>query len=196
MVEYVKLTRKAVARDKDDDQVVVPTKGVFPRVINVIHGIIRKTTATKNALKARYGKAQLLQQYFPFEVMSIATPKKDKERRLMYELSFNRQDLNVIDILYNDVLALMVNINNFDAKRVLIDPGSCSEIMYLNMYSQLKPRLLRKAVRSVDMPVYSFSEEAIKPVAIIEVLVIIGPALKNIIFFCYEYKLPIQCNIG
>ena len=43
-----------------------------------------------------------------------------------------------VDVPHNDTLVLTVNINTFEVKRVLIDPSSSSEIMYHNMFKQLK----------------------------------------------------------
>lgn len=51
---------------------------------------------------------------------------------------------------YNDALVITVNINNFDVKRVLIDPGSSLEVMYLNAYNQLRPHISPKNIRSID----------------------------------------------
>lgn len=43
-----------------------------------------------------------------------------------------------VDTPHNDALVLIVNINTFDVKRVLIDLGSSLKIMYHNMFKQLK----------------------------------------------------------
>lgn len=45
----------------------------------------------------------------------------------------------------------MVNINTFDLKRVLIDLGSFSEIMYHNTFDKLK--ILASQIRSAEVPV-------------------------------------------
>lgn len=42
------------------------------------------------------------------------------------------------DALHNDALVLTVNINTFNVKRVLIDPGSSSDIMYHSLFEKLK----------------------------------------------------------
>ena len=68
-----------------------------------------------------------------------------------------------MDAPHKDDLVLMVNINTFDAKRVLIDPGNSSEIIYHSLFQELQ--LLASQVRNADMPVYSFSGEAIWPIA-------------------------------
>ena len=77
----------------------------------------------------------------------------------MYELSFTEKDLAGVDIPYNDTLVLTVNINTWDVCRVLVDPGSSSEVMYKNLYDKLK--LPRNKIRTVDMPVFSFSGQPV-----------------------------------
>lgn len=66
-----------------------------------------------------------------------------------------------MDVLHNDALVLMVNIYNFDVKRVLIDPDSSSKVMYSNLYEQRKAYIPAKKVKAIDAPIYSFSGEPV-----------------------------------
>lgn len=68
-----------------------------------------------------------------------------------------------------DAPVLSVHISTFKVKRVLIDPGSSFEIMYNNLFKKLD--LPPSQVKNADMPVFSFSGEAVWPIAIVEVLV-------------------------
>lgn len=61
----------------------------------------------------------------------------------------------------NVALVLMVNICNFVVKRVLIDLGSSSEVMYSNLYEKLKAFIPAKKVRAIDAPIYNFSGEPV-----------------------------------
>lgn len=74
-----------------------------------------------------------------------------------------------IDMPHNDALVLTVNINMYNVKRILIDPGRFSEIMYHNLYKKLD--LPASQVKATDMPVFSFSGDAVWPIAIAKVLV-------------------------
>lgn len=51
-----------------------------------------------------------------------------------------------VDTPHNDALVLMVNIYNFVIKRVLIDLGNSSEVLYLNLYNKLQHYIPRKVV--------------------------------------------------
>lgn len=61
--------------------------------------------------------------------MSVLVPKRNREKKLIYEFMFTEEGLNGVDTPHNDVLVLMANICNFDVKRVLTDHGSSSEVM-------------------------------------------------------------------
>ena len=72
-----------------------------------------------------------------------------------------------VDALHNDVFVLYVHINTIKVRRVLIDSGSSSKIMYHIIFKKLD--LPPSQVKSVDMPVFSFSGEALWPIVITEV---------------------------
>lgn len=82
-----------------------------------------------------------------------------------------------MDTPHNDALVLMVNISNYDVKKVLIGLGSSSEVIYLNLYDKLQPLFLKKTIRSVDMHIYSFSGEPVWLIAIVELPVKIGQVI-------------------
>ena len=128
--------------------------------------------------------------------MFVLAPKRDVEKKLVYELTFTEQDLEGVDTPYNDALVRMVNICNYDVKRVLIDLGSSFEIMYLNLYNRLQPYIPKKAIRSVDMPIYNFSGEAVWPIAIVEVPVSIGQVIVNMEFFVMNIDSPYNAIPG
>ena len=67
-------------------------------VIEAIHGVTDRTMATRNALRARLARAQLWSEAFPVkEVMSIvAPPKRNRNDNMVYELSFNEEDLEAL----------------------------------------------------------------------------------------------------
>ena len=99
-----------------------------------------------------------------------------------------------IDAPNNDALVLTIDINIFDVKRVLIDPGSSSEIMYDSLFEKLK--LPAAQVRSTDAPIFSFSGEAVWPIVIAEVPVRLGPVQKNIEFIVMNIDSPYNAILG
>lgn len=58
-----------------------------------------------------------------------------------------------------------MNINKWDVRCVLVDPGSSSEVMYKNLYDKLKS--LQEKIRLVNMPVFNFSGLPVRPIGIV-----------------------------
>ena len=101
------------------------------------------------------------------EFMSVTTFKKERTDKRSYKLSFTNNDMVGVDTPHNDALILLVHIITFEVKRVLIDPGSLSEIMYHNLFRKLD--MPPSQVKNTDMHVFSFNGEAVWPIAIAEV---------------------------
>ncbi|KAM7502432.1 hypothetical protein LguiB_001336 [Lonicera macranthoides] len=180
--------------NRDSTQVAKPAVGT----IEAIHGIVNSTEATRNYLRARLARARLWAEAHPVkEIMSVsAPPKRDRENNVVYQLSFSEEDLEGIDVPHNDALVIMANICNFDVKRVLIDPGSSSEVMYLKAYNELKPFISNKSVRQVDSPIYSFSGDAVWPICIVSVPVRIGEVVVVTDFFVMNVESPYNALLG
>lgn len=164
MTEYIKLEGKKAKKTKevDDEMAAVQVNRPLAGVITVIHGIIERSAAARNYLRSRLTRACFWSQAHPIvEVMFVMAPKRNRESNLLYELTFTEEDLVGVDVPHNDVLVLMVNIYNYDVMRVLIDPGSLLEVMYLNLSDKLKHFIPKKNVRTINAPIYSFSGEPI-----------------------------------
>ena len=99
--------------------------------------------------------------------------KTIKRTKKKYELKFTHKDMQGVDAPHNGALVLTVNINIFYVKRILIDPSSSSEIMYHSIFKKLK--LPAMQVRSADAPMFSFSGEAVWPIAFADVPIRLGP---------------------
>lgn len=184
--EYVKPAGKKADQGKEVDAevVVVQANKLVTIVIEAIHGITNNLTIIRNYLRARLTRARFWSQAHPItKVMSILAPKRDWESNLLYKLTFTEKDFNGVDVPHNDAMVLMVNICNYDVKRVLINPGNSLEIMYLNLYNKLHRFIRRKNIRSIDAPIYSFNGESVLPIAIVDVPVRIGEVKISMEFF-------------
>ena len=132
-----------------------------------------------------------MEKDFVAEVMSVVAYEDDKKNKKKYELKFTHKGIYAP---HNDALVLTVNINTFDVRRVLIDPGSLSEIIYHSLFEKLKLPSLQ--INSVDSPDFSFSGEAIWPIAIAEVPVRLGHVKKNIEFIVMNIDSPYTAILG
>ena len=66
-----------------------------------------------------------------------------KQRRTDQDMSFNEADVRGVKQPHNDPLVIMLNIEGFNTKRILVDNGSSADIIYLPAFQQLKLDLKR-----------------------------------------------------
>lgn len=78
------------------------------------------------------------------------------------QLSFSDKDLQGIETPHNDAPVITLKIATWDVKRVLIDSGNFSKIMYRNLYQS--HNIPPKDIILVNFPIFSFSGEAVWPV--------------------------------
>ena len=61
-----------------------------------------------------------------------------KKRKMDQDMSFNKTDATGVRQPHNDLLVIMLNIEGFNTKRILMDNGSFANIIYLLAFQQLK----------------------------------------------------------
>ena len=76
-------------------------------------------------------------------------------------MSFNEADAKGVKQPHNDLLVIMLNIEGFNTKRILMDNGSSADIIYLPAFQQLK--LDPKRLRPFESPLVSFSGDRVYP---------------------------------
>ena len=65
------------------------------------------------------------------QVNSVHTVPPFKHRRTDQDISFNEADARGVKQPHNDPLVIMLNIEGFNTKRILVDNGSFADIIYL-----------------------------------------------------------------
>ena len=84
-------------------------------------------------------------------------------------MSFNKADARGVKQPHNDLLVIMLNIEEFNTKRILMDNGSSADIIYLPAFQQL--RLDLKRLRPFESPLVSFSGDRVYPRGIVTLTV-------------------------
>ena len=79
------------------------------------------------------------------QVNSVHMIPSFKQRRTDHDMSFNEGDARGVKQSHNDPLVIMLTIEGFNTKRILVDNGSSANFIYLPAFQQLKldPRRLR-----------------------------------------------------
>ena len=95
-----------------------------------------------------------------------------KQRRIDQDMSFNEADARGVRQPHNDPLVIMLTIEGFNTKRVLVDNDSSADIIYLPAFQQLK--LDPKGLRSFDSSLVSFNGDIVYPRGIVTLTVTVG----------------------
>ena len=87
-------------------------------------------------------------------------------------MSFNKADARGVKQPHNDPLVIVLNIEGFNTKRILVDNGSSADIIYLLAFQQLK--LDPKRLCPFESPLVSFSGDRVYPRGIVTLMVTVG----------------------
>ena len=87
-------------------------------------------------------------------------------------MSFNEANARGVKQPHNNPLVIMLNIEGFNTKRILVDNGSSADIIYLPAFQQL--RLDPKRLPPFESPLVSFSRDRVYPKGIVTLTVTVG----------------------
>ena len=93
-------------------------------------------------------------------------------------MSFNEEDARGVRQPYNDPLVIMLTIEGFNTKKILMDNGSSANIIYLLAFHQLK--LDPERLRPFDSPFVSFSGDRVYSKGIVTLTMMVGTYLKQL----------------
>nr|XP_023871775.1 uncharacterized protein LOC111984375 [Quercus suber] len=106
------------------------------------------------------------------QVNSVHMEPPPKHRRSDQDMTFNENDARGVKQPHNDPLVVMLTIEGFNTKRVLVDNGSSADIIYFPAFQQLK--LDPGRLRPFDSPLVSFSGDRVYPKGIVTLAVTVG----------------------
>ena len=87
-------------------------------------------------------------------------------------MSFNKADARGVKQPHNDPLVIVLNIEGYNTKRILVDNGSSADIIYLPAFQQLK--LDPKRLCPFESPLVSFNGDRVYPRGIVTLTVTVG----------------------
>ena len=102
-----------------------------------------------------------------------------KQRRTDRDILFSKEDARGVKQPHDDPLAIMLMIEGFNTRRILVDNGSFTDIIiYLSTFQQLK--VAPKRLRPFDSPLVSFSRDKVYPKGIVMLTVTVGDYSKQL----------------
>ena len=108
---------------------------------------------------------------------SIHTIPLFNQRQTYQDMSFNEEDARGVKQPHNNSLVITLTIEGFNTKRILVDNGDSTNIIYLPAFQQLK--LDPRRLRPFDSPHISFSGDRIYPKGIVTLMVTVGTYPKQ-----------------
>ena len=118
------------------------------------------------------GSFRSLKKVCQRQVNSIHVIPPFKQRRTGQDMSFNEADAKGVKQPHNDPLVIMLNIEGFNTKRIIVDNGSSADIIYLPTFQQLK--LDPKRLCPFESPLVSFSGDRVYPKGIVTLTITVG----------------------
>jgi len=106
------------------------------------------------------------------QVNSIHMIPSFKQRRTDQDMSFNEANVRGVKQPHNNPLVMMLNIEGFNTKRILVDNGNLADIINLPTFQQLKLDPMR--LHSFDSPLVNFSGDRVYPKGIVTLTVTVG----------------------
>ena len=85
---------------------------------------------------------------------------------------FSKKDTRGVKQPHDDPLIIMLMIEGFNTRRILVDNGSSADIIYLSAFQQLKVDLER--LRPFESPLFSCSGDRVYPKGIVTLTVTVG----------------------
>ena len=85
---------------------------------------------------------------------------------------FSEEDAKGVKQSHDDHLVIMLIIEGFNTRRILVDNGSSTNIIYLSTFQQLK--LDPGRLRPFESPLISFNGDRVYPKGIVTLMVTVG----------------------
>ena len=112
------------------------------------------------------------------QVNSVHITPSLKQKQANQDMSFNEEDARGVKQPHNDPLVIMLTIEGFNTKRILVDNDSSMDIIYLPAFQWLK--LNPGRLHQFDSPLVSFSGDRVYPKGIVTLTVTIGTYLRQL----------------
>ena len=122
-------------------------------------------------------------------------PELKKARRNSYPiLSFSEEDKIGTTQPHDNALLITLRIGDYDLKRVMVDDGSATEIMYPDLYKGLKLKL--EDLTPYSSPLMSFDGKLVIPKGMIRLPIQTGPEIVEVNFIVVDTYSPYTAIVG
>ena len=118
------------------------------------------------------GSFRFLKKSYQRQVNNIYRIPPLKHRRMDRDILFSEEDVRGVKQPHDDPLVIMLTIERFNIRRILVDNGSSADVIYLFAFQQLK--VSPERLRPFDFPLINFSGDKVYPKDIVTLTVTVG----------------------
>ncbi|XP_057463294.1 uncharacterized protein LOC130753317 [Actinidia eriantha] len=109
-------------------------------------------------------------------------------------VTFTKADLKRVQHPHSDPLVVQLRIGGYDVKRILVDTGSSVEVMYYNLFKQLK--LPQDKLKPVRAPLVGFNAQAHWPLGTMSLKTRAGSQELMTEFMVVDIPSPYNAIVG
>ncbi|GFZ01188.1 hypothetical protein Acr_14g0008230 [Actinidia rufa] len=130
------------------------------------------------------------------EVLSVqAPPKKIKTAETERDyVTFSRAELERVQHPHSDPLVVQLRIGGYDVKRILVDTGSSVEVMYYDLFKQLK--IPQEQLKPARAPLVGFNAQAHWPLGTVSLKTRAGSQELMTEFVVVDIPSPYNAIVG
>ncbi|GFY97772.1 hypothetical protein Acr_12g0003130 [Actinidia rufa] len=122
-------------------------------------------------------------------------PKKMKAAEAEREcITFSRADLKRVQHPHSDPMVVQLRIGSYDVKRILVDTGSSVEVMYYDLFKQLK--LPQEELKPARAPLVGFNAQAHWPLGTVSLKTRVGSQELMTEFVVVDIPSPYNAIVG
>ena len=153
---------------------------------------------TINTILAALGRTR----GYPSRVFSVAQLLTEEsrsrlrrpKRNLHLVLSFSEEDKVGTTQPHDNALLITLKIKGYDVKRVMVDEGNVAEIMYPDLFKDLK--LKPEDLLPYNSPLMSFDGKLVTPKGMIRLPIQTGPEIVEVNFIVVDTYSPYTAIVG
>ncbi|KAM1356597.1 hypothetical protein ACFX2H_030509 [Malus domestica] len=126
--------------------------------INVIHGGPQPLEGREACYRSQRWEAEKSRRVHNI----TSAPEASKALDNLGVISFSQKDLKGIQFPHNDALVVTLRVANSRVKRIMIDRGSNTDVLFWSTFRRMK--LNEKEIRSNPTPIYAFKGTKAQPI--------------------------------
>ncbi|CAL5381538.1 unnamed protein product [Camellia sinensis] len=109
-------------------------------------------------------------------------------------VSFSDADLEGVDLPYNDSLVISLKVGGHLVDRILVDPGSAVDVMYINLFKMLKLKL--EDLKPTSIVLHEFNNASVQPMRVMTLLIYVKPVTVQTQFLVIDVSSTYNAIVG